>query len=152
MKDTKADAANPSDANLTPEQRQKRQKDREAAMYADLGVDQNQAKQQNTQTGANSDPAMSPDPSANRNPQAQRRREAAMYADIESDRLLQMPPEQRYKSILAMNPQERLDLARLYRGPKAMQLVEGMKPEQQETVTAIVNPQAVVGGELAEAK
>ena len=59
-----------------------------------------------------------------------------MYADVESDRLLQMAPEERYKSILKMNPQERLDLARLYRGPKAMQLVEGMKPEQQETITA----------------
>ncbi len=33
-----------------------------------------------------------------------------------------------------------------------MQLVEGMKPEQRETVEAMIQPQVVVGGELAEAK
>ena len=75
-----------------------------------------------------------------------------MYADLSSDSLLGMPPDQRYKSILAMSPQERLDLAREYRGPRTMQLTDGMKPEQQETIQAIMNPQAVVGGELAEAK
>src|SRR5262245_34050861 len=157
MKDTKTTSADSADANLTAEQRKKRQKDREDAMYADLGVDQGQAKPQNpqpsqtTQATSNNDPSMSPDPAPVRNQQAQRRREAAMYADVESDRLLQMPPEERYKAILKMRPIERMDLARLYRGPKAMQLVEGMKPEQQETIMAIVNPQMVVG-EIAEAK
>src|SRR5215472_1386857 len=103
------------------------QKRREAAMYADLESDKLQ-KQRRDQ------------------------REAAMYADIESDSLLQQPPDQRYKSILNMSPLERLDLARKYRGPRAMQLVDGMKPEQQETIQAIMNPQQVVGGELSEAK
>jgi len=51
-----------------------------------------------------------------------------------------------------MSPLERLDVARQYRGARAMQLVDGMKPEQQETIEAIVNPQLVVGGELSEAK
>jgi uncharacterized protein (DUF1800 family) len=81
-----------------------------------------------------------------------KQREDAMYADLASDTLLQMPPDQRYKSIIKMNPQERLDLAREYRGPRATQLVEGMKPEQQETIEAIMNPQVVVGGELTQAK
>jgi uncharacterized protein (DUF1800 family) len=80
-----------------------------------------------------------------------KRREDAMYADINGDLLLQMDPEARYKAILKMPAEERLDLARTYRGPKALQLVEGMKPEQRETVEAIVQPQAVLG-ELAEAK
>jgi uncharacterized protein (DUF1800 family) len=80
-----------------------------------------------------------------------KRREDAMYADISGDLLLQMDPEARYKAILKMPAEERLDLARTYRGPKALQLVEGMKPEQRETVEAIVQPQAVLG-ELAEAK
>src|SRR5262249_32326237 len=47
---------------------------------------------------------------------------------------------------------ERLDLARRYRGEKGQRLLEGMKPEQRETIQAIVQPQAVVGGELSEAK
>jgi uncharacterized protein (DUF1800 family) len=82
----------------------------------------------------------------------QKRREDAMYADIEADTLLQMPPDDRYKAILKMSANERLDLARRYRGEKGLRLVEGMKPEQRETIQAIVQPQAVVGGELSEAK
>jgi uncharacterized protein (DUF1800 family) len=81
----------------------------------------------------------------------QKQREDAMYADLDSDLLLQMPPEARYKAILKMSAEERLDLAKTYKGPRAMQLVDGMKPEQRETVEAIVQPQAVLG-ELAEAK
>ncbi|HEY3770734.1 MAG TPA: DUF1800 domain-containing protein [Candidatus Angelobacter sp.] len=81
----------------------------------------------------------------------QKQREDAMYADIAGDQLLEMQPDARYKAILKMSPEERLDLAKTYKGPKAAQLVDGMKPEQRETVEAIVQPQAVLG-ELAEAK
>jgi uncharacterized protein (DUF1800 family) len=81
----------------------------------------------------------------------QKQREDAMYADLDSDLLLQMAPEARYKAILKMSAEERLDLAKTYKGPRAMQLLDGMKPEQRETVEAIVQPQAVLG-ELAEAK
>jgi hypothetical protein len=81
-----------------------------------------------------------------------KQREDAMYADLASDTLLQLGPEERYKKIIKMSPQERLDLAQEYRGPRAEKLVEGMKPEQQETIKAITNPQQVVGGELTEAK
>jgi uncharacterized protein (DUF1800 family) len=123
----------------------------------DPGPDMKDMKSDDTQPAAKSDSsAASADPDAKLTPEQRKqrfnRREAAMYADLSSDTLLQMPPDQRYKSILAMSPQERLDLAREYRGPRAMQLTEGMKPEQQETIQAIMNPQAVVGGELAEAK
>lgn len=83
--------------------------------------------------------------------QQQKIREAAMYADLDTDRLLQMPPDERYKAILKMPVEERLDLAKTYKGPRAMQLVDDMKPEQRETVEAMVQPQAVLG-ELAEAK
>jgi uncharacterized protein (DUF1800 family) len=87
---------------------------------------------------------------------AQKRRRqqlaAEMYADLAGDQLLQMAPEDRYKKIMSMSPLERLDLTQQYRGPRAMQLVDGMKPEQQETIQAIMNPQLVVGGELSEAK
>jgi uncharacterized protein (DUF1800 family) len=142
----KMDGQNDADAKLTPEQRQQQLKQREAAMYADLGSNQPPASQ-------NRRPDQNPGPDQDaKTQQMARRREAAMYADLAADRLLQMPPEERYKSILKMSPQERLDLAREYRGPRSMQLVEGMKPEQQETIQAIMNPQVVVSGELSEAK
>src|SRR5215467_11174661 len=81
----------------------------------------------------------------------QKQREDAMYADLDTDRLLNLPSDDRYKAIMKMLVDERLDLAKTYKGPRAMQLVDDMKPEQRETVGAIVQPQAVLG-ELAEAK
>jgi uncharacterized protein (DUF1800 family) len=81
----------------------------------------------------------------------QKIREDAMYADLDTDQLLKLPPDDRYKAILKMPVDERLDLAKTYKGPRAMQLVDDMKPEQRETVEAMIQPQAVLG-ELAEAK
>ncbi|HEV7674934.1 MAG TPA: DUF1800 domain-containing protein [Candidatus Angelobacter sp.] len=81
----------------------------------------------------------------------QKIREDAMYTDLDTDRLLKLPPDERYKAILKMPVDERLDLAKTYKGPRAMQLVDDMKPEQRETVEAMIQPQAVLG-ELAEAK
>ncbi len=82
----------------------------------------------------------------------QKKREDAMYADIDGAALLDMAPDARYKAILKMSPGERLDLARRYKGEKGLRLIDGMKPDQRETIEAIVQPQAVVGGELSEAK
>jgi uncharacterized protein (DUF1800 family) len=81
----------------------------------------------------------------------QKLRENAMYADLDTDRLLKLPPDDRYKAIMKMPVEERLDLAKTYKSPRAMQLVDDMKPEQRETVEAMIQPQAVLG-ELAEAK
>jgi uncharacterized protein (DUF1800 family) len=89
-------------------------------------------------------------PSAGQNKE-QQKLEDAMYADLDTDRLLKLPPDERYKAILKMPVDERLDLAKTYKGPRAMQLVDDMKPEQRETVEAMIQPQAVLG-ELAEAK
>jgi uncharacterized protein (DUF1800 family) len=81
----------------------------------------------------------------------QKVREDAIYADLDTDHLLKLPPDDRYKAIMKMPVDERLDLAKTYKGPRAMQLVDDMKPEQRETVEAMIQPQAVLG-ELAEAK
>ncbi len=94
------------------------------------------------------DPSLTPEQRKRRQKQA----EDAMFTDISQTQLLEMPPDQRYKKIIGMYPDERLELARQYRGPKALQLVDGMKPEQQETVEAIIAPQIVIGGELSQAK
>ena len=90
-----------------------------------------------------------PSPSAQERKQ-RKQREDTMYADLDTDRLLKLPPDDRYKAIMKMPVDERLDLAKTYRG-QAMQLVNDMKPEQRETVEAMIQPQAVLG-ELAEAK
>jgi uncharacterized protein (DUF1800 family) len=51
-----------------------------------------------------------------------------------------------------MTAQERVDVTQSYRGPRALRLVEGMKPEQQETIEAMINPNVVLVGELSQAK
>jgi len=81
----------------------------------------------------------------------QQNEEEAMYADRE-DALLQLQPDDRYKKILKMDSSELLDLSRTYRGQRLFKLTNGMGPEQQETVEAIVNPNLVVVGEVSQAK
>jgi uncharacterized protein (DUF1800 family) len=93
-----------------------------------------------------------PPRTSDQRPLEQKRAEEAMYADIDNAVLLDKTPEERYKAILKMPVDERMDLRRTYRGEKALKLVDGMKPEQRETIEAIIQPQAVVGGELSEAK
>src|SRR6185312_8730112 len=158
QKDTPAEMRlDPSDPQstqpqqLTPEEQQQR-KQREDAMYADIGRAPKPANANNPAATSSDSGPMPSTPVTQKEQQKEQHREDAMYADIEGPDLLQMPPDQRYKAILKMSPYERLDLARRYRGPKGMQLLDGMTPQQRETIEAIVQPQAVVGGELSEAK
>ena len=129
--DTPANGKSDSDnGSMAPETEQ--QKKSEDAMYADIS----RGSRKKSDAGVMQPGA--PDSTASRND-----------AD---DPLLQLAPEDRYKKILRMNADDRLDMAQNYRGPRALRLVEGLKPEQQETVEAIINPQMVVGGELSSAK
>jgi uncharacterized protein (DUF1800 family) len=81
-----------------------------------------------------------------------KQREARMYADVDSVQLMQMSPDQRYQNFMKMSVDERVALAHSLKGPQGFQFVDGMKPEQRETVQAIITPQMVEGGELAQAK
>jgi uncharacterized protein (DUF1800 family) len=132
------------------QQRQQNKEDKAAGNNAQNNQDQLAAEAQdaNGMRPDSGETALTPE----QRQRQQKRREEAMYADIDGAGLLEMPPDARYKAILKMSPQERLDLARRYKGEKALAVVDGMKPEQRETVEAIVQPQAVVGGELSEAK
>jgi hypothetical protein len=83
----------------------------------------------------------------------QKQLENEMYAEVDTAQLLELPPEQRYQKIIKMNAEDRLIMARSVQGKQlGQQMIEGMKPEQRETIQAIVNPQLVVGGELAQSK
>ena len=119
------------------------------AIYQSRMAAYEQKQEKKADGGPNAD-AKSEDKSDD--PVMQKQREARMYADIDSVQLLQMPPEQRYQNFLKMSPEERVALGRSLKEPEKMQFLEGMKPEQRETVQAIIAPQLVVGGELAQAK
>jgi len=116
-----------NDGQMTAEHSAQQRQNEEEAMYADLG-----AGKPKKQVG--NEPSSELEQATN------------------DDSLLQLSPEERYNKILKMNQEELLELARNYRGPRLFKLTDGMKPEQQETVTAIVNPNLVVVGEVSQAK
>jgi uncharacterized protein (DUF1800 family) len=81
-----------------------------------------------------------------------RLREAQLYSDLDVQQLPSLPPDQRYKKILAMPLDELVAVADSLRGGKGQDFLEGLTPEQKETLLALNNPPAVVDGELAQAK
>ena len=56
------------------------------------------------------------------------------------------------KEILKMSPEDRRTIATTTKGAKADALMEGMSPQQKETMQALNNPQQVVVNELTQAK
>ncbi len=153
-----------SDSDASPEQSKVSHKQAEDAMYADLNsVARRQTKSGSkpapvsSSTATDNEMASATSPSSVPTPSAKAAQPAIKPADklaaeIAADPLLQLDPEDRYKKIMKMSADERLDLVQGYKGPKSMKLVEGMKPEHQETIQAMINPQLVVDGELAESK
>jgi len=81
-----------------------------------------------------------------------RRREERLYADLSVQQLVDLPPEQRYKKILAMSADEQWAFADSLRGGQAQEFLAGMDSRQKETLLAMNNPQGVVTEELVQAK
>ncbi len=81
-----------------------------------------------------------------------RRREDRFYADLRAEDLLDLPPDQRMKAVLKMSPQEQRAIGTSLKGDKRDEFMEGMKPQQRETLMALNNPQQVVTSELVQGK
>ena len=81
-----------------------------------------------------------------------RRREDRLYADLKIQGLIGLPPDQRYKKVMAMSSDEQVAFADSLRGGKGQDFVAGMDPKQKETLLAMNNPQGVVHDELMQAK
>ncbi len=81
-----------------------------------------------------------------------RRREDRLYADLKAEDLLELPPDQRMKAILKMSPEDQRAMGAALQGSKRDEIMEGMKPEQRETLMALNNPQQVVSSELVQGK
>lgn len=80
-----------------------------------------------------------------------RRREARRRDSLKTQELADLPPEDRVKEIFAMPPEDQIALASI-RGARAEALLEGLTPQQKETVEAFNNPEQVVVNELTQAK
>ena len=85
------------------------------------------------------------------NPEA-RRREDRLYSDLKIQSLIDLPPDQRYKKVIAMSADEQVAFAESLRGGKGQDFLAGMNAKQKETLLAMNNPQAVVADELVQAK
>src|SRR5262249_1489408 len=83
---------------------------------------------------------------------AARRREKRLYADLEVQKLIDLPPNDRYKKILCMSPDGQLALANSLKGGKGQEFLEGLDPKQREILLAMNNPQTAVVDELSQAK
>jgi uncharacterized protein (DUF1800 family) len=83
-----------------------------------------------------------------------RRREERQMARERLEELLDLPPDERMKEILRLSPEQQRALvsAAPARGATADALMEGMNPQQKETVMALNNPEQVVTNELMQAK
>jgi uncharacterized protein (DUF1800 family) len=81
-----------------------------------------------------------------------RRREDSLYADLDVQSLAGLAPEERYRKVLAMSPEEQLMFADSMRGGRGQDFLAGLNPRQKETLMAMNNPQGVVAEELAQAK
>jgi len=85
-------------------------------------------------------------------PEESRRREERRAARAKAEELLDLPPDHRMKEILRMSPEEQRSLAATTKGARADEFMEGMTPQQKETLMALNNPEQVVVGELMQAK
>jgi uncharacterized protein (DUF1800 family) len=65
---------------------------------------------------------------------------------------LALPPDQRMRALVEMSGKTRLEFMSGLKGPAKDKFLEGLSPEQQETVAAVENPQQVVTEELMQAK
>ena len=110
-------------------------------------------KQEGKQETATADPsaAAGKAPQASNDGQA-RRREDRLYADLKTEELLDLPPDQRMKAILKMSSEDQRVVEASLKGDKREEFMEGMKPQQRETMMALNNPQQVVTGELVQSK
>ncbi len=74
--------------------------------------------------------------------------EAKLYADLDATGVTTLPPEERMRKLVAMQPQEFRDFLEHLSRPDRVALFRDLTPEQRETVFALINPQLVVGGEV----
>jgi len=100
-------------------------------------------------------PAPDAKPAPTNDAEARRREdrlhEDRLSADLKMQSLIDLPPDQRYKKVMAMSTADQLAFSETLRG-KGENFLDGMEPRQKETLMAMNNPQAVVLSELVQAK
>jgi uncharacterized protein (DUF1800 family) len=81
-----------------------------------------------------------------------KRREDRLYADLGAQSLIDLPPDERYKKVMAMSTQEQVSVAASFRRGGGLEFLAGMDGKQRETLMAMNNPQSVIAEELNQGK
>jgi uncharacterized protein (DUF1800 family) len=130
----------------------------EKAIY-EAALDRQRQKQEAKEDAANAqNAALNSDAQAGQDAGNGKRRrggadmEDRMYASLSADSLMDEPPDQRFKDLMKMGPDDMRAVARSLNQQERERLVDGFTPQQKETLLAMVNPQQVVQGELTQAK
>jgi uncharacterized protein (DUF1800 family) len=124
----------------------------EKAIYQ-AAMDRQQQKQAAKQNAADAqDNAQTADNSANGKRRDGQNLEDHMYASLSAESLMNEPPEQRFKDLVKMGPDDMREAVKSLNPQERQRMVEGFTPQQKETLLALVNPQLVVQGELTQAK
>src|SRR5260221_1421587 len=78
------------------------------------------------------------------------RREERRRANLRTQELLDLPPDERMKEILKMSPEDRRAIATTAEGAKADALLDGMSARLKRTKEALNNPKQVVVNDLTQ--
>jgi uncharacterized protein (DUF1800 family) len=138
------------EAQLQRYEDKQERKEEAAKSGAAGGNPQNAPSVGNASSG--NDPDNKSDSGAAADPEQMRRRDERRRANLKTQELLDLPADERMKEILRMSPEERRAIATTSKGAKADALMEGMSPQQKETMMALKNPEQVVVDELMQAK
>jgi len=147
--------SNPQERAIYQAQLVKYQARQEKKAEAGSGGDPNSNLQAPTQDQT-PNPGENTTPSQRKNnltpEQRRERRKVRLQAEMQSEELLDLPPDERMKKILTMSPEEQRALTNALPEDERDMLTQGFTPQQRETLAAIQNPQQLVAGELMEGK
>ncbi len=133
-------------------------RDPEKRAVYEAALERYRFRQQNKQDKDNNNAAQQPENAGDMQDdditpaQRQERRTQRQQASELADRMQQLAPDARMKAILAMPAEQRDTFVRALSQLERLSLVDGMSPQQKETLVAMFTPQGVVVGELMQAK
>jgi uncharacterized protein (DUF1800 family) len=78
--------------------------------------------------------------------------EEQFYSGLEAVKIINLPPEERMRRILAMPPSELIAFRRSLSGAELAEAAEGLTPMQRETLAALQGSPRMIGAELLESR
>lgn len=78
--------------------------------------------------------------------------EETLFKDLEAVKIINLPPEQRFQRVLAMNGREFVSFRESLNGAQMAQFNEGLTPEQREEFAAMQNGTRMISAEVLQSR